>query len=75
MVLSRSHDPFSPQVPEPQGELEVAETTAQETTTPRPKRRRTARSRRKPAEETAPVDDGDDIARELNEKLAELEDQ
>lgn len=79
MVLSRPHDPYSPQVQEPTSELEVSETPAPETTTPKPKRRRPrgVKQRRNPSTEIEPVqqDDGDDIARALNEKLAELEDQ
>lgn len=78
MVLSRPHDPFSPQVQEPTSELEVPETPAPETTTPKPKRRRTrsVKQRRDPSTETEPVREDDDaIARALNEKLAELEGQ
>lgn len=78
MVLSRPHDPFSPQAPKTQGELEVPEQPAPEAATRKPRRRRMAkaRQRRGPATETVPVrEDGDDITRALDEKLAELEDQ
>lgn len=78
MVLSRPYDPFSPQVQETTSDLEVPETPAPEATSPKPKRRRprAAKQRRVPSTETEPLrEDGDDIARALNEKLAELEDQ